>query len=154
MKKGINFWVLLIVIVAGIVVGLGINSTNLSKLASNDVTKVIDPYERFRSNNEYPEQEEVIKNALDSYMYRNFSQYYQTSWFDSVSATDAVINDYGNTFIIQSKSNEDNMRAEKFYGAALGFFNAKTTEAQYLVDRVILIDQDFNILKEMETVKW
>ena len=58
-------------------------------------------------------------------MCRNISQYYQTSWYDSVSATGVVFNECGKTFIIQPKSNVDNIRAEKFYGASLGFYNSK-----------------------------
>lgn len=150
MKKGINIWALLIVIVAAIVIGLNIN--NPLKISSTNSEK--DPYEKLRSDNQNVEQEDAIKKALDSYMSENFYRYAKTSWFDSVSATDAVINKYGKTFIIQSKGEQYNQQAEEFYSAAVGFFNAKTTEPQYLVDYVILIDKDFNTLRETETINW
>lgn len=154
MKKEINIWILSFVIVAAVVIGLNINNSSNTSYTPKDNTTEIDPYERFRSNNQHVDQENAIKKELDNYMGRNFYQYYETTWFDSVSSTGAVINDYGKTFIIQSKGDSFHEKARMFFNATLGFFNAKTTEAQYLVDKVILIDQDFNVLEETETISW
>jgi flagellar biosynthesis GTPase FlhF len=96
----------------------------------------------------------AIKDALDLYMYENFKYYYETSWYSSVSATGCVIHENEKVFILQSKGNSYNDQAEQFLSATLGFFNSKTTEAQFLVDKVILVDNQKNIIKEVETNKW
>ncbi|MDF1508787.1 hypothetical protein PZE06_11440 [Robertmurraya sp. DFI.2.37] len=151
MKREINIWMLLIVIVAGVIIG--VNANNPSKISSTTSDTLENKnYEKLNSDNQHVQQEEAIKKALDMYMSENFYRYHKTTWFDSVSGTDAVINEYGKTFIIQSKGKEYEQEAEKFYSAVLGFFNAKTTDPKYLVDNVILIDQDFNILRETKTI--
>lgn len=110
--------------------------------------------EAAKRNAKRAETERLIKQAFDKYMYVNFKYYGETSWYSSVSATGCVVDKQGKTFIIQSKSKPNDEKAKHFLEAALGFFNSKTTKSQFLVNKVILIDNQSTILKEVDTVNW
>lgn len=153
-KKGINLWILIIVI--GLGVYIGTTDNNNSKTSPNSVgsKESSDPYEYLRSDKKHTLEEDVIKKAADKYMIENFGSVIKTSWFDSIKGTRAVINKTNKTFIIQSKGESYDVNAEKFMSATLGFFNDKTLELNYRVDRVTLVDRNYNIIKEAEIIKW
>lgn len=164
MKNGLNSGIVLLVVIAGIVIGLKMNDTSASSFFSAEDTEStsttekkvekVDPLEPLRSDEKHVKQEKVIKNAFDEYMNLNFYKYYKTSWWDSVSAGGAVINKYGRTFILQSSSDVYNSKTQNYLIAASAYFNDKTLESEYQVDRLVLVDSKFSIMDERKIIKW
>jgi hypothetical protein len=153
MKKGLNAGVLIIIIIAGIYVGLNINETGIN-VVSNEAQETSDPYKELRSDEKHTKEEDFIKKEVDEHMHFNFAKYGKTSWYDSISSSSAVINEGGRFFVVQIKSNADEEKAKEYVGGLLSFFNAKTTDPKFLVDKVIVVDKEFNIVYEKETIKW
>ncbi|AVK86010.1 hypothetical protein C3943_22190 [Lysinibacillus sp. B2A1] len=113
-----------------------------------------DPYKGLISDNTQTDLENIIKKEADKFMIENFGSYTKTTWFDSVAATSASINKNGKYFLVQSKGDEYNPQAKQFLQGLLMYFNAKTLDKSYKVDKVILVDQDFKVLFESEIIKW
>jgi 23S rRNA G2069 N7-methylase RlmK/C1962 C5-methylase RlmI len=152
MKKGLNGFITVIVIIAGIYIGINLDKTNYENVITDSIST--DPYKELRSDGKHQSEEENIKRIVDKYMYDNFGSVFKTSWYDSISASGAVINQYGKYFVIQSKSDSHNDKAKEYIKGLLSFFNSKTTDPEYLVDKVILVDQGNNIIYEKDTFKW
>lgn len=144
----------ILVVVIAIASFIGLNTGNDSLLDFDSARENDDPFAPFRSDNLHKEKESEIKEAFHEYMNYNFYQFHKTSWFDSVSATSAVINEYGTAFVIQSKGTEYDKHAENYLGSAGFFFNDKTLEGKYKVDRLILVNQEFETIKEIDIIKW
>jgi hypothetical protein len=153
MKKGLNFWIVIIVIIAGIYAGLQINKTGIM-LVSSETEDTQDPYKELRSDEKHSKEEDIIKKVADEHMYFNFAKFGKTSWYDSISSSSAVFNESGRFFVVQMRSNADKEKAKEYVGGLLSFFNAKTTDSKYLVDKIIVVDKEFNIVYEKETIKW
>jgi hypothetical protein len=142
-----------LVIILGIVVGnmmtnakIGISSNTQSKIEKSD------PYKELRSDGKHTEEENMIKSVVDKYMFENFGSIFKTTWFDSISGSDAIINKYGRVFIVQSKGEED--KAINYLGGLLSFFNDKTIDEKYHVGKVVLVDKDFKTIDQVDTIKW
>jgi len=144
----------ILVVVIAIASFIGLNMGNDSLLDFNNTQENNDPYVQFRSDNLHIERESAIKEAFHEYMNYNFQQFYKTSWFDSVSATSTIINEFGTLFLIQSKGKEYDEQAKNYLGSAGYFFNDKTLDQKYRIDRLILVNQEYEVLKELGIVKW
>lgn len=144
----------ILIVVIAIASFVGLNMDNDLSFDPNVKTEVNDPLALFRSDDQHKESETAIKTVFDEYMNYNFHQFGKTTWFDSVSATGAIINEYGVTFVIQSKGSQYDKQAENFLSAANYFFSDKTLESKYKIDRLILASQDFKIIKELDVIKW
>lgn len=152
MKKGLNGLIIVIIIISGIFFGINLDNTNYEKVNTDSTSN--DPYKELRSDAKHKIEEENIKKVVDKYMFDNFGNVFKTTWYDSISASSAVINEYGTYFVIQSKSDSHNEKAKEYIKGLLGFFNSKTTDSEYLVDKVILVDQENNIIYKKDTFKW
>jgi len=87
-------------------------------------------------------------------MYLNFGSVFETTWYDSVSGSSATINESGRVFVVQSKGDSFDSKAYNYRSGILYYFNDKTLDSRYKVDKVILISEDFGILKESKIIKW
>ncbi len=87
-------------------------------------------------------------------MYLNFGSVFETTWYDSVSGSSASINESGRVFVVQSKGDSFDAEANNYMDGILSYFNNKTFDSWYKVDKVILISEDFEILKESKIIKW
>ena len=153
MKQNSQVWIIVLVILIGIIVGFlmkenGQTSTNISRETSINN----DPYKELRSDGKYTDEENTIKTTVDKYMFENFGSIFKTTWFDSVSASGAVINEYGRFFVVQSDG--DIEEAKKFVEGLLHFFNDKTINKEYHVDKVLIINSQNVIIYEVNTIKW
>jgi len=152
MKKSVNFGIILLVIVAGIVFGSKLNDSNVKGANTTQQTiETKDPYKELRSDGKHIEDEDAIKRTVDKYMFENFGNTFKTTWYDSISASSAVINEYGRLYIVQSKG--DHAKAKKYVSGLLGFFNSKTTNVKYRVGKVVLVDKEYKIIYQVDTLK-
>ncbi|MGY4796029.1 hypothetical protein ACVNNN_13585 [Lysinibacillus fusiformis] len=155
MKKSYHLLIFIGVVMLALYV---VNNSEITEtIANKNSTQYIvneDPYKDFRSDNTQTDLENIIKNEADKFMIENFGSYTKTTWFDSVSATSTSINKNGKYFLVQSKDTEHNSQAKQFVQGLMMYFNSKTLDKSYKVDKVILVDQDFNILFEFEIIKW
>lgn len=148
MKK--IYHVIILICVVGVAV-LFINNQESDNTKEVNNSSQSDPYKGLRSDGTQEDLEKIIKNEALEFM--NFN-YAETTWFNSISAASTVINSHGKFFIVQSKSENLNPKAKPFVQGLLSYFNAKTLDKSYKVDKVILVDQEHNILFETEIVDW
>ncbi|WP_440833425.1 hypothetical protein [Paenibacillus sp. 22594] len=139
------------VVVLGILVGSGLNGVGTLN-EDQQTTAKKDPFKELRSDGKHTDQEKIIKDKVDKYMYENFGGTFKTTWFDSVSASGAVINEYGKVFIVVSK--RDDKKAINYVGGLLSFFNDKTIDKDYKVAKIVLVDEEYKVIKQVNTIEW
>lgn len=137
-------------LVIAIAVFISMKFTSDPSVENHFVSASKDPFEKYRSDELHPEKEALIKDAFDSHMSYTYYELSQTQWFDSIAATGPAINKYGTTFILQSKSEMDDEKAKKFFEAGALFFADQTLDSRYKIDKLLLVNQNFKILKERD----
>ncbi|MBO0587105.1 hypothetical protein [Sporosarcina sp. E16_8] len=152
MKKRHHALIIVIITIAAIY--LSTNSFESSTFFANDTIYTRDPYSELRSDGSQPNLEAFIKKEVDQYMYLNFGSVFETTWYDSISGSSATINESGRVFVVQSKGESFDGKAHNYMGGILSYFNDKTLDSKYKVDKVILVSEDFEILKESKIIKW
>lgn len=153
MKQNRQLGIIVLVIVMGVIVGISLQGDKITSQNTSQVTSIsYDPYKELRSNGKHTDEEKRIKDTVDKYMFENFGSIFKTTWYDSVSASGAVINDYGKFFIVQSSGEEE--KAKKFVGGVLTFFNSRTTTEEYRVDKVFLLNKNGEVIYQVDTIIW
>ncbi|MEK4294053.1 hypothetical protein [Paenibacillus sp. FSL R5-0914] len=154
MKGSTKVVIGVIVVVLGILVGSGMNGVATPNVDQQTTAKK-DPFKELRSDGKHTEREKLIKDKVDKYMYENFGGTFKTTWFDSISASGAVINEYGKFFIVVSKGEDE--KAIDYVSGLLSFFNDKTIDKDYKVAKVILVDEEYKVykvIKQVNTIEW
>lgn len=153
MKQNRQLGIIVLVIVMGVIVGNSLQGDKITSQNTSQGTSIsYDPYKELRSNGKHTDEEKRIKDTVDKYMFENFGSVFKTTWYDSVFASGAVINDYGKFFIVQSSEEED--KAKKFVGGVLTFFNSRTTTEKYRVDKVFLLNKNGEVIYQVDTIIW
>lgn len=153
MKKSFQVILIVLVIILGIVVGNMMTNTKIeSSINPQSKIEKSDPYKELQSDGKHTKEESVLKAVVDKYMFENFGSIFKTKWFDSISASSTVINEYGRVFVVQSKG--DDNKAIDYVGGLLSFFNDKTIDKNYHVGKVVLVDKEFKIIHQVDTIKW
>ncbi|PLT32996.1 hypothetical protein [Bacillus sp. V5-8f] len=120
---GLNGWVVILVIIAGVVVGLNIDSPPMG----------FSPQKTMDSSEESStlELDTNAKRALDELMYQSFGGGvidYEASWYNSVTKSGVLEEDGERIVILRSRGDGYDMEAEKY---------ALTVREQFLDDPVI-----------------
>ncbi|WP_160037200.1 hypothetical protein [Paenibacillus sp. An7] len=152
MKSATKVIIGVLVVIIGILIGSIVNGVGTLNLNMNQqITVKNDPFKELRSNGKHTKEEKLIKDKVDNYMYENFGGVFNTTWYDSILASGAVINEYGKLFLVVSKGDDE--KAINYVRGLLSFFNDKTIDEVYQVTKVVLVDKEYNLIKQVETIK-